>query len=103
MTFIEIIPYLNEGYPVRRASYHPSFIVFKQIPASIDDVAPLKSVPNKVKSLMLRLGVGIDYDFQYIVYDFVTGLATDCMFDGEDINAPDWEIVPPDYNPYEGE
>ena len=35
------------------------------------------------------------------IYDFETGVGTYCTFDGEDINAQDWEVVYPDYNPYE--
>lgn len=101
MTFAEILPFLNEGFAVRRAMYCESLIVFKQIPASIDDVTYMKSIPNQVKSLLLKFGVGIDYQNQYIIYDFITGEATYCVFDGDDINALDWEVVKDNYNPYE--
>lgn len=101
MTFSEILPFLNEGFAVRRAMYCESLIVFKQIPASIDDVTYMKSIPNQVKSLLLKFGVGIDYQNQYIIYDFITGEATYCVFDGDDINALDWEVVKDNYNPYE--
>lgn len=101
MTFSEILPFLNEGFAVRRAMYCESLIIFKQIPASIDDVTCMKSIPNQVKSLLLKFGVGIDYQNQYIIYDFITGEATYCVFDGDDINALDWEVVKDNYNPYE--
>ena len=100
MTFSEILPFMNEGFAVRRAEYDPALIIFKQVPASIDDVSNMRSIPKQVKDLLLRLKVGIDYESQYIIYDFITGIGTYCVFDGEDINALDWEIVKEDYNPY---
>ena len=100
MTFSEILPFLNEGFAVRRAMYCNSLIIFKQIPASIDDVTHMKSIPDQVKSLFIKFGVGIDYENQYIIYDFDTGEATYCVFDGDDINALDWEVVKDSYNPY---
>ena len=103
MTFSEILPLLHQGFPVRRESFYPSFIIFEQVPATIDNVAPMQSIPQQVKDLLLKHKVGIDYDFQYIIYDFITGLATDCVFDGEDLNAQDWEVVHPYYDPYAGE
>lgn len=101
MTFTEVLPFLNEGFAVRRESYCPEIIIFKQIPASIDDVTHMKSIPIHVKQLMLNQQVGIDYQDQYIIYDFVTGIGTYCVFDGDDINAKDWIVVYEDYNPYE--
>lgn len=100
MTFAEILPFLNEGFAVRRSEYRESLIIFKQVPASIDNVTHLKSVPKQVKEIFLKFGVGIDYESQYIIYDFDTSIATYCVFDGEDINALDWELVKEDYNPY---
>lgn len=100
MTFAEILPFLNEGFAVRRSEYRESLIIFKQVPASIDNVTNLKSVPKQVKDIFLKFGVGIDYESQYIIYDFGTSIATYCVFDGEDINALDWELVKEDYNPY---
>ena len=47
MTFAEILPFLNEGFAVRRESYNPEFIVYKQIPAIIDDVN--KKIYNEIK------------------------------------------------------
>ena len=54
MTFTEILPFLNEGFAVRRECYCPELIIFKQIPASIDDVTHMKSIPTHVKQLMLK-------------------------------------------------
>lgn len=101
MTFAEILPFLNEGFAVRRAEYNSNLIIFKQIPASIDDVTGLKSIPERVKSLLIRHRVGIDYESQYLIYDFITGIATYCVFDGDDIDAQDWEVVKENYEPYE--
>ena len=101
MTFAEILPFLNEGFAVRRSDYMESLIIFKQVPASIDDVTNLKSIPKQVKKLLTKYKVGIDYESQYIIYDFITGIGTYCVFDGEDINALDWEVVTEEYNPYE--
>lgn len=102
MTFGEILPYLNKGFAVRREEYDPALIIFKQIPASFDDVSNIKSIPDSVKTLITRYGVGIDYEDQFMIYDFLTGIATYCVFDGDDINAEDWEAIDPThYNPYE--
>ena len=102
MTFGEILPYLNKGFAVRREEYDPALIIFKQIPASFDDVSNIKSIPDSVKTLITRYGVGIDYENQFMIYDFLTGTATYCVFDGDDINAEDWEVIDPaHYNPYE--
>lgn len=102
MTFVEILPYLNKGFAVRREEYDPALIIFKQIPASFDDVSNIKSIPDSVKTIITRYGVGIDYENQFMIYDFLTGIATYCVFDGDDINAEDWEVIDPtNYNPYE--
>jgi len=102
MTFVEILPYLNKGFVVRREEYDPALIIFKQVPASFDDVSTIKSIPEDAKTIMTRYGVGIDYENQFMIYDFLTGTATYCVFDGDDINAEDWEVIDPtDYKPYE--
>ena len=101
MKFVEILPFLDNGFAVRRSEYNKSLIIFKQIPASIDDVSTLKSMPKQVKDLLLKYKVGIDYEDQYIIYDFTTGIGTYCVFDGEDINALDWEVVNETFNPNE--
>lgn len=100
MKFAEILPFLDKGFAVRRAMYDKPLIIFKQIPASIDDVSNMKSLPKQVKELLMRHKVGIDYEDQYLIYDFITGVGTYCVFDGEDINALDWEVVESDYIPY---
>ena len=61
MTFSEILPFMNEGFAVSRDEYKESLIIFKQVPASIDDVTNMKSLPQRVKNLFLSLKVGIDY------------------------------------------
>lgn len=103
MTFAEILPFLKEGFAARRECYDRAFIIFRQIPASIDDISIVKSIPPRVKTILAQYGLGIDYEDQYLIYDFSTGIATYCAFDGEDVNASDWYVVPEDYNPYDGE
>lgn len=100
MTFTEILLFLEKGYAVRRKEYVCELIIFKQIPAYIANVSLLKSVPEKVKNLLLKHKATIDYQNQYIIYDFITGVATYICFDGEDLNANDWEVVDETYNPY---
>lgn len=100
MIFSDILDYLNAGYAVRRKEYDPALIIFKQIPASIDNVEHIQSIPDRVKSLLLNYKVGIDYCNQYLIYDFSDGSATYCVFDGDDINAEDWEVIEENYNPY---
>lgn len=101
MTFTEILPFLNEGFAVRRENFCPELIIFKQIPAIIDDVMKVKSIPQRVKNTIGKFHLGIEYQDQYIIYDFATGVGTYCVFDGDDINATDWVVVHEDYNPYE--
>ena len=44
---------------------------------------------------------GVTYHDQFIMYDFSDQSCTYYPFDGEDINADDWELVNPiSYDPY---
>lgn len=101
MTFTEILLFLEKGYAVRRKEYANELIIFKQIPACINNVSLIKSIPKKVKNLLLKHKVNINYQNQYIIYDFITREATYMCFDGEDLNANDWEVVDEIYNPYQ--
>lgn len=101
MTFNDILTYLHSGYAVRRAEYDPALIIFEQIPATITDIEKLQSVPNNVKTLLINQEVSINYCNQFILYDFLTETATYCVFDGDDLNATDWEVVDENYNPHE--
>ena len=74
MTFTEILLFLDKGYAVRRKEYANELIIFKQIPAYIDNVSFVKSIPEKVKNLLLKYKVGIDYQNQYIIYDSLNKL-----------------------------
>lgn len=100
MTFAEILPYLQKGFAIRREQYDSSLIIFKQLPATINDVTNIKSLPNFVKQILSKFKVGINYDSQYVIYDFITGDATHCVFDGEDIDATDWIVVSDNYDPF---
>lgn len=45
---------------------------------------------------------GVTYHDQFIMYDFSDQSCTYYPFDGEDMNADDWELVDPmSYDPYE--
>ena len=67
MTFAEILPFLKEGFAVRRDCYDASFIIFKQIPATIDDASIVKSIPSRVKTILTKHDLGIDYQDQYLL------------------------------------
>lgn len=46
--------------------------------------------------------LGVTYHDQFIMYDFSDQSCTYYPFDGEDMNADDWELVDPmSYDPYE--
>lgn len=102
MKFEEILPALRGGKAVRRKSYHQYLIVFQQLPSIIiaQDVDRMKSLPQEVKKLLEYYEVGINYHDQFIMYSFEDNTATSYSFDGEDLNADDWEIVSL-YDPYE--
>lgn len=101
MTFAEITSYLNLGFAVRRESYNPSLIIFKSISVSADDASEIAILPSNIKNLLIKYKAGIDYESLYFIYDFKDGVCTPCMFDGEDIDAVDWEVIDDNYNPYE--
>lgn len=51
---------------------------------------------------MNKFDAGILYHDQFIMYDFSDQSCTYYPFDGEDINANDWEVVDfLDYDPYD--
>ena len=59
-------------------------------------------VPTPMKKLMNKFDAGILYHDQFIMYDFSDQSCTYYPFDGEDINANDWEVVDfLDYDPYD--
>lgn len=101
MTFADILTYLHSGYAVRRAEYDPALIIFEQVPATITNIEKLQSVPSNVKTLLINQEVSINYCNQFILYDFLTETATYCVFDGDDLNATDWEVVDESYDPHE--
>jgi hypothetical protein len=101
MTFSDILTYLHSGHAVRRAEYDPALIIFEQVPATITNIEKLQSVPNNVKTLLINQEVSINYCNQFILYDFLTETATYCVFDGDDLNATDWEVVDENYDPHE--
>ncbi len=104
MKFEEILPALRRGEVVRRGVFHSSLVVFMQIPAEIpaQDVEKMKSIPIQMKTLMGEFEAGVTYHDQFIMYDFLDQSCTYYPFDGEDMNADDWELVDPmSYDPYE--
>lgn len=104
MKFGEILSKLQEGKVVRRKVFQSNLVIFMQIPAMIsgDGVPAMRSIPDDMKALMCSYGVGITYHDQFIMYDFSDRTCTYYPFDGEDINADDWEVVDPlTYDPYD--
>lgn len=104
MKFEEILPALRRGEVVRRKVFQSDLVVFMQIPAEIPalDVLKMKSIPIKMKALMGMYEAGITYHDQFIMYDFSDQSCTYYPFDGEDMNADDWELVNlSSYDPYE--
>ena len=104
MTFGEILKELDNGKVVRKATYFNNLVIFKQIPARIqsNNILTMKSIPSDMKVLLRRYEAEVDYRNQYIIYDFNDGIASYAIFDGDDINATDWEVVDINtYNPYE--
>lgn len=104
MKFEEVLPAVREGKAIRRGVFHNSLIVFMQVPATIDPsaIANMQSIPSEVKWLLNLASMGISYNDQFIMYDFADGTCTYYPFDGNDLNADDWEVVNPlTYNPYE--
>jgi hypothetical protein len=104
MKFGEMLSELQKGRVVRRRSYHSSLVIFMQIPATIPytKVSTMQSIPTPMKKLMNKFDAGILYHDQFIMYDFSDQSCTYYPFDGEDINANDWEVVDfLDYDPYD--
>ena len=103
MTFGEILKELENGKVVRRTSYRPDIVVYKQIPASIGTnyILKMQSTPSDMKIMLLRNEAELNFRNQYIVYDFADEYATYITFDGDDITATDWEVVDVmNYDPY---
>lgn len=104
MKFGEILSKLQEGKVVRRKVFQSNLVIFMQIPTMIsgDGIPAMRSIPDDMKALMCSYGVGITYHDQFIMYDFSDRTCTYYPFDGEDINADDWEVVDPlTYDPYD--
>lgn len=97
MKFGEILSKLQEGKVVRRKVFQSNLVIFMQIPAMISGDG-IPAMRDDMKALMCSYGVGITYHDQFIMY----ADRTYYPFDGEDINADDWEIVDPlTYDPYD--
>jgi hypothetical protein len=55
-----------------------------------------------MKVLLKQYNKGIRYEHQFIIYDLSDNTATYQIFDGDDVNATDWEVIEPfTYNYYE--
>lgn len=95
MTFGEILKELQQGRVVRREIYRPELVVFMQIPAYIDNERTwnMQSLPTDMKVLLKQHKTHIHYIDQFIMYDFDNYTASYMVFDGEDVNATDWEVV----------
>lgn len=104
MKFEKILPMLRAGEVVRRSVFQRNLVIFMQIPASIDfpGIVTMRSIPDAMKVLMLLNCAGVRYHDQFIMYDFSDQSCTYYPFDGEDMNADDWEVVDVlHYKPYD--
>ena len=104
MTFEKIIQKLRGGELVRRECFDDNYIIFQQVPSDIgaEIIPKMQSLPSKAKDLILKYTDSILYRDQFLIYDFYTNIATYYVFDGDDIDATDWEVVDINtYNPYE--
>lgn len=103
MTFGEILKELQQGRVVRRKSWREELVVFMQIPANIpcSRTWHMQSVPYDMKVLCKQCDLEINYKDQFIIYDISDQSATYVVFDGEDVNSTDWEVINPiSYDPH---
>lgn len=103
MTFGEILKELQQGRVVRRKNWREELIVFMQIPANIpcSRTWHMQSIPYDMKVLCKQRDLEINYKDQFIIYDIFDQSATCVVFDGEDVNSTDWEVINPiSYNPH---
>lgn len=104
MTFEEILPSLRKGEIVRRKIYHSYLVVFMlhREELTLNHVIHERSIPSSVKTMLNKHMKGLIYHDLFLMYDFSDNRCSYYSFDGEDINADDWEVVDPvNYNPYE--
>lgn len=97
MSFEEILKELRNGRIVRRDTWNEDLVVFMQIPANIssDKTWNMQSLPTDMKVLLKQHNNGINYENQFIIYDLEDNSATYTIFDGDDINATNWEVIDP--------
>lgn len=104
MTFGEILKELQSGKVVRRQTWRKEIVVFMQVPAelSCEQTWKMQSIPGDMKVFLKQQGAGIHYRDQFIAYDLSDRMATYLPFDGECLNATDWEVIDPfTYSVYE--
>ena len=97
MTFEEALKELRQGKIVRRDFYAENFVIFMQVPADIPfhKIWDMQSLPIDAKVLLKINNKKIRYRDQFIIYDLEEQVATYHVFDGEDVNATDWEVIDP--------
>ena len=97
MTLGEILKELQNGKVVRRQYWRDELVVFMQIPAFIesDKTWNMQSLPGDMKIFLKQNNSSVQYKDQFIIYDAEDNTATYYVFDGEDINATDWEVIDP--------
>jgi hypothetical protein len=103
MKFEEVLKELRQGKIARRRCYADYLVIFMQVPAYIncEDTWNMKSLPNDMKILLKQHHRDVKYEDQFIIYDLEDQVATYHVFDGEDINATDWEVIDPFCYTYE--
>lgn len=97
MKLEQIIDQIRNGKIARRRNWCPELVIFMQVPANItcENTWNMKSLPGDMKVFLKENNLSISYEDQYIIYDADDKTATYYVFDGEDINANDWEIIDP--------
>lgn len=87
---------LTHGYVLRRNSWNgKGVVVFKQVPATINDeiIPKMQSLPAKAKEVILNGVKHIDYTSQCLIYNRMTGRADSWVPSISDVFAEDWELV----------
>lgn len=96
MDFGNAIKALKEGKVIRRKAWRGTgYVVFKQVPAHIEQniIPKMQSLPEAAKKLILKSRTYIDYASQCLKYNYTTGEANSWSPSINEVFAEDWEIL----------
>lgn len=98
--FSDALALLKEGRILTRSSWDKDLVVFRQVPAHINEqvVPKMQSLPEKAKQLILNNSAHISYSAQCLIYNIKTSEANSWSPSVEDIFATDWQVVSPNKN-----